>query len=724
MSIFGPRRKLSTVKFLAFHSDSNGLGVGSECAVKLSMRILSSFTVKILIILHLSVAVWAAPEQVGLHLSFEQRLAVSYALLAHGEPAEVQEQILERAQKYMTEVATQGITKVQVRNFSEFMDQFKGDWPNTNKLSKDIELIESRPRSSLKVFESQSPRVQRQIDGYLQWQEQEFLKRARRILKTDKLSNIAVGLSAGVVSRKALLQIGDQFIAESFSLLDQIGPKIAESNLGQQQDPLMKIFMGTMLSEYFSRLSLDSKKMIASSFLGSDLYMDDFKKFEVMVQNSGPQLQKLLQIVARQADLGSELLTIFRSLENAVRPVPWVQVQEILANEKDSFKFTYFERKPLGVGTMAQVHRAKILVDGKRQDVVVRFIKPDIAERVQEDGRILAEVAALLDANSEFAKTGAPKLAPIVSDITATVVAELSQKETIQRQQLAQERYAKTVLMKIPQFKNFVEFNVPKIFESKSDSKLMVQEMVLGEKMDKAATRWKDLAPDLKRGLIEALAYHWAEEVMFKKGFYHSDLHQGNFMIQFMDPKIRLHILDFGMGGTISAHLQNQVMLLGAGTELLKPDLIAQAFWKISDQAKNQINQNQFEYLVKQRVLEIQRGQEKNRSVEHWTAWAMDQGLRLPYEFISLNRGLVIVNKLLADSGSSLTVSSLMKDLARKHPFQVYRRMVIQEKLSHQDLVKLGWGELKSLLGLKQDLHPALVSNLGLVRCEGIFFSN
>lgn len=683
------------------------------------MRKLSSFAVKILIILHFVTPVWAGPERVGLHLSFEQRLAVSYALLAHGEPEEIKRRIEDRAQKYFAEMISQGIRKVQVRNFAEFLADFKGAWPNTNKLSRDIELIEGQDRTSLRVYEATSPRVQKQIDDYINWQSQELLGLTRKAVGADAGSKLALGMAVtNSFSTKTIFALSDQLITDSFAVLDQIGQKIAESNLGRQQDPIMKIFMGTMLSEYFSRLSLDSKKMIASSFLGNDLKMDDFKKFEIMVQNSGPQLQKLMQVVARQADLGPELLTIFRELENAVRPVPWVQVEQILAAEKKNFKFTYFERKPLGVGTMAQVHRAKIMIDGQRQDVVVRFIKPDIAERVGEDSRILSEVAALLDANPEFAKTGAPKLSPIVSDITATVVAELSQEETIQRQKMAQEKYSKTILMKIPQFKNFVEFNVPNIYETQKKSQLMVQEMVLGEKMDKAAGRWQGLAPDLKRGLIEGLAFHWAEEVMFKSGFYHSDLHQGNFLVQFMDPKIRLHILDFGMGGLISPYLQNQVMLLGAGTELLKADMIARAYWNISDKSKNQISRTQLEYLVNDRVRQVLQGQEKG-SVEHWTAWAMDQGLRLPYEFISLNRGLVIVNKLLADSGSQLTVSRMMKELARKHPFHVYRRMVIQERLSHQDLMRLGWGEIKSLLGLTQEVQPPREPML--LRCEGIF---
>src|SRR5690606_33700497 len=107
---------------------------------------------------------------------------------------------------------------------------------------------------------------------------------------------------------------------------------------------------------------------------------------------------------------------------------------------------------------------------------------------------------------------------------------------------------------------------------------LMVQEMIFGGKLDKESARYQDVVPGLKKAVVEQMARVWAQEVLFGSGFYHSDLHQGNFMLEIREPAIRAHILDFGMGGVISASMQRQVMVLGVGADILSTELIARAF--------------------------------------------------------------------------------------------------------------------------------------------------
>lgn len=671
---------------------------------------------------------WAqavSPEKVGLHLSFEERLALSYALLSQNETPEAKEALLQRALNYLEATYKIPVKTVEVRNFKEFLNLYKGHWPNTHSLALDLESIEARGPKAVSVFTSKSARVQNQIDAYHDWKQAELLKMMDGDLKSlnpeqllEQVQGVMQNKSGRMEIARMLLQASEGMLNSKMAELDHVGEKIAQSNLAAQQDATMKIFLQTMFTEYFARLSPASKKLIVSSYLGGDLHLSEMKKFELMVQNSGPQLQKLLQVVARQADLGPEMLEVFKGLENSVRPVPWEQVEKILKGKNNKFDFTYFERKPLGVGTMAQVHRAKVMIDGKRHDVVVRFIKPGIEARVEEDKRILQEVAKILDSNEEFRKTGAPKLSPVVQDITDTVVAELNQADTVHRQKLAASRYEKSAFLKSAQYKNELHFHVPKIYDGPKDSDLMVQELVIGKKLDKEIAPYKEIAPDMKKLIVEEMARIWSHEVMFGSGFYHSDLHQGNFMIQVTEPKIVVNILDYGMGGVISKEMQRQVMLLGAGTELFNEELTARAFWKLSDKSKNTITESYFHQLIAAKMHNIRIGYEEPLTMEKWTAFAMDLGLRLPYEFVSLNRGLVIVNKLLADAGSELTVTQLMKNMAKKNPQVVYRALVLEEKMSHRDLIKLGWSEVKESLGFKV---PEMAGKAGVVRCEMVF---
>lgn len=677
----------------------------------------------------ISFAYAAHPEKTGLHLSFHERVAATYAILAQGESEEIKTDILNRAKNYFIATFNLPPQVVKVSNFGEFLELYKGPWPNMESVSLDIEALERKGPQPVQIFEAKSPRVQNQIERYLSWRKSQLfqmLTSKKGILDFLQKENIKDPSTAHVLPpsmddrdlQRWLYEKGDALIGKKIRELDEIGEKIADSSLGAGLDTTTKITLQTILSEYFSRLSPASKKLIISSYLGGDLLSSDLKKFEIMVQNSGPQFQKLLQVMARQANLSPEILEIFRTLESSVRAVPWEQVQQILKAEEGRVKFTYFERKPLGIGTMAQVHRAKFVSQGKRQDVVVRFIKPGIEKRVREDQRILSEIAEILDANEEFQKMGMPKMKPVVQDITQTVMAELKQDETLARQKLAATRYNQSVPLTIPGYKNEIEFHVPEIFEEGPDSKILVQKLVIGNKLDKEIKPYENLAPEIKRAIIEQMARIWVYEAIFGGGFYHSDLHQGNFLVQITDPKIIVNILDYGMGGVISKKLQGQAMLLGAGVELLDPDIIYRSYWDISVKGQNTVSAQQFKFMVADKVSNILSGREPRLTLEKWTAWAMKSGVQLPYEFFSLNRGLVIINKLLEDSGSKLSVQSLMRSLARRHPFYIYKKLVVENKMSHRSLIKLGWMDLKSKLESPVKMPP---NQAEPIRCEEIF---
>lgn len=647
----------------------------------------------------------AEAEKVGLYLTFEQRMAISYALLAQGEATAKKEEIIERGKAYLKGILKQPVETVVVKNFPEFLKAMRGEWPNTHSLDLDMEILEKAGPRSLKNFTSTSPRVQKQIEDYMKWQKLQLLGMAENQKNAIGLAAKHMGSALKTVATNPLSQKmlemwlvneSEAVLADRMKELDRVGEKVAESSFAKQQDPTSRIFMQTLLSEYFARLNPSSKKLIVSSFMGGDLMMDDMKKFELMVQSSGPALQKLLQVVARQASLPKEVLTVFRHLESSVTPVPWVLVQEIVKDESKNYDFSYFERKHLGVGTMAQTHRAKIKDRGEHA-VVPRFIKPDIELRVEEDRKILTEIGRILDSNPELIRMQVPKISPVVNDIIQTIVAELDQQATMDRQKQAKV-YERIVPFVSPEYKSDLEFHVPKIHEPKTkNSRLMVQEMVFGDKLDKVAELFQYSIPGLKKAIVESVARTWAQEALFGSGFYHSDLHQGNFMVDVKEPRIVINILDFGMGGTITNDMQRQVMVLGVGTDILSADLIARAFWDLSNKSKNQISEAEFKKLVNEKVRDIRAGKEPNITMELWMAWALNRNLALPYEFVSLNRGMAIVNKLLEDSGSKLDLTKITKSLAKENPRIVYQNLVVKERLSAEDLVKLGWSEMKAV---------------------------
>lgn len=689
---------------------------------------------------------WAEFLKKDVYLSYEQRLVASMLLQAEGQSAQNRAQTLLRVEELIKSSVQTKVQEVWVENFQDFMKEFRGVWPETDSLARDLE-INAQKSFALREFKSKHPRVQREIDQYLEFQLNQLKKLAETQKESSSVKNQVESMNLNKLYQssmeklnlgqeqaakqylfESLLNVSDLVVKDALSEFGKIGERVATSGFSQQSDASARIFMQTLLSEYFGRLSIESKKQIISAMMAAPLELSEMQRFEIMVQNSGPQLQKLLQIVARQANLDPELLKVFKTLENAVRPVPWVQVRDMVQAESSNYRFLYFERKPLGVGTMAQVHRAKIEENGQRRDVVVRFIKPGIENRINEDHRILMEVAAILDSNFEFAKSGAPKLTPIIEDVTQTVRAELSQKDTVDRQLKGREVYNRQLLMETPEYKNLVDINVPLVYAPKNkQTQFMVQEMVFGRKLDKEADAWKEAVPGMKKALVEMVAKVWMEELMFKSGFYHSDLHQGNFMVQMRDDAIKLNILDFGMGGVISKSMQKNLVLLGAGLELNKADLISKAMWALSDQNKNLISETEYRQIVAKQAETLAKTGQK-WGVGNWSALSLDSGLRLPYDFISINRGQVIIDKLLEDSGSSMTVQNIAKKLAFKYPAVMAKILLQDAKLSPGEIIKLGFEQLIK----KQEKVPSFTDSMAnskqnksvggaALRCEFVF---
>jgi ubiquinone biosynthesis protein len=627
----------------------------------------------------------AGTPAVGMYLSFEEKVMAGYALLAHQKPTTEKTRIYQRAMAYAARTAAQGVQTSEVKNFNEFLTQFRGEWPNSGDLGVDLERIESLPAKGLTTYTSPSPRVQRQIDDYLK-RHVSFLLMAAAIKTAKDFSLDKVPV------------IGEDFIAQQMAAFNTIGEKIATAGMSMIKDTASRITLQTLFNQYYSTQTLDSKKQMIAALLNVDLNLSDEAKLELMIQNSGPQFQKLLQLVARQSGLPEDLKKTFKKLESAVRAVPWWQVEQLLTAEKQNYSFSYFERKPLGVGTMAQVHRAKILWNGHSRDVVVRFIKPNMEARVVDDQRILTEVAKRIDQNPEYRQAGGPLMTPLVKDITDTVRAELDQDATIERQILAKKAYEVEKPFNTPEHKSIVRFHVPDITRPVKDSKLMVQEMVLGRSLDKEAAAYKDSIPFLKKGIVEAMAEVWSYQMVFDTGFYHSDLHQGNFLVSITDDAIVVNILDYGMGGVLNEKMRQQVMVLGVSTALKDAQLITNAFWEISNQAQNTFGKEQLLKLVQEKLAEAKR-QGKSLGTQQWTGWLSDQGLKIPYDLINLSRGMLIMDNSLQDAGSTKTISSIGESLAKANAGKVVSGLRGSGLISKPDLIRIGndaWQNLRA----------------------------
>ncbi|MCX7979347.1 MAG: hypothetical protein N2578_10135, partial [Bdellovibrionaceae bacterium] len=284
-------------------------------------------------------------EEFPLYLSYEQRILTAYALAAHGVPSAEQESIYQRLAKLIAEYQSRPTTTIKVRNFDEFLRHYRGEWPETESLREDLRYLERDFKRGPVRYETDSPRIQKRIDSYLERAQ----SKATQALQVG-FSNINPTLLLAPASLDPIKTIVDQqitqFIERQFAEMERIGQKMGDAKFFAGLDPAGRRLLTIVFSEYYKRLSLDSKKQILAAILRDDPMGSENRRFEIMVQNSGPQMQKLLQILAGQSRLDENLRKIFKTLEDNLRPASRIQVRELIEAEKSNYEFVSLEEKP------------------------------------------------------------------------------------------------------------------------------------------------------------------------------------------------------------------------------------------------------------------------------------------------------------------------------------------------------------------------------------------
>ncbi len=255
----------------------------------------------------------------------------------------------------------------------------------------------------------------------------------------------------------------------------------------------------------------------------------------------GTAFIKFGQILSTRADLlpppyQAELAL----LQDHAPPISIDAVRETVVNElglPPEELFAEFEPQPLAVGSIGQAHAAT-LVDGTH--VVVKVRRPGVVEQVEEDLRILADLAQA--ANLRWEAAAQLDLPGLVSEFGRTLRAELDY--------VAERKNAERFAV---MFKSDPTMHIPRIFAERSTTAVLTLERVHGVKVNDRAGL--DSA-GVDRQLLARRATDALMKMVFEERFFHADPHPGNFFIA-ADGTIGL--IDFGMVGVIDERTRDQL---------------------------------------------------------------------------------------------------------------------------------------------------------------------
>lgn len=283
----------------------------------------------------------------------------------------------------------------------------------------------------------------------------------------------------------------------------------------------------------------------------------------------GPTFVKLGQVLASRPDLLPEpYLQALGRLHDKVKPFAYAEVDEIVTSELNvriSKAFSRFDETPMAAASLGQVHSAA-LRDGR--EVVVKVQRPNIAKQIAEDFEILAQMAAFLDAHTEFGRRH--RLLEMLEEFRLTIKHELNYEREAQNLITVGENLAEFELIQVPQ-----------PVADYSTRRVLTMDYVRGSKITK-------LGPIARleldgTALAEDLFNAYLKQVLVD-GFFHADPHPGNV---FLTDNGRIALLDLGMVGHVTPGMQASLLNLLIAISEGKSEDVAKVIVDISESAED-----------------------------------------------------------------------------------------------------------------------------------------
>lgn len=306
-------------------------------------------------------------------------------------------------------------------------------------------------------------------------------------------------------------------------------------------------------------LGLEGKARLIERFLIRELPADVRRqppevRARMALEEMGPTFIKFGQILATRVDLlPEEWIRQLEGLQDQAQALPFAQLRpqiEKSLGQRLSDCFREIEETPVGVASMAQVHRA---VTHAGEAVVLKVRKPGIEQIIQADLRLMRQLAEIAEAQSPDMRKFQP--VEIMQEFERSLLRELDFSIEGRNADRMREN-----------LRGLDFIHVPKIYWDWTCEDLNVQEFVRGipakqvAELDAAGINRRQIA---RRGARAV----W--KMMLEDGFFHADPHPGNFIIL---PGNRIAMLDFGMVGRLTPTRRDQLIRLIRCVLLQEPE--------------------------------------------------------------------------------------------------------------------------------------------------------
>ena len=383
--------------------------------------------------------------------------------------------------------------------------------------------------------------------------------------------------------------------------------------------------------------------------LKSDKIKNDPENLRLVFEELGPTFIKIGQILSTRPDiLPIEYINELVKLQDSAPPFPFETVKEII--ETDLKKpiteiFKEINPEPVASASVAQVHDA-VLLDGKK--VIIKVQRPDIEDQLLEDIGILIRIVRRAPNTLRDVL-----LDPVeaLEEILETTKIELDFRNEVDAMQRFQREN-----------QDIRCISIPEVYQEISTKRIVVQEKIEGIKITEKSALEKEGydTDDIGRKLILSYLYQ-----LFNKGFFHGDPHPGNLIIS----KQKIYFIDFGIMGYLSSKSKNAINdLLDA---MVRKDIgqLVNVVLSLAQQ-KGPVDKNKLyediEYIIHYYLQTSLRNIQVSMLFMDLFDAARKNNLKLPKEFTTLLKSLLILEGVLSKLAPDLSIMEISRDYLKE----------------------------------------------------------
>jgi len=271
------------------------------------------------------------------------------------------------------------------------------------------------------------------------------------------------------------------------------------------------------------------------------------------LEELGPTFVKLGQVLSTRPDLlPPAYVAELSKLQDAVPPVPWEVIRDAITQElgrSPEEVFSSINPEPLGAASLGQVHAAT-LADGAA--VVIKVQRPNIQPTIATDLEILQALAPIAQ------RTPEGQIHDFVAeadDFAYTLNNELDYRLEGRNADRFRANFAAEPFIHVPHV--YWEYTTPRV---------LVLERIQGVKIDDVAAVE---AAGYDRHQVAVHAARMAVKEVLEDGFFHADVHPGNFVVM---PGEVIGVMDFGKMGSLRDRDRSDAIGLFASVVSRDPD--------------------------------------------------------------------------------------------------------------------------------------------------------